>query len=119
MGQGAAQHPLTQLPSVEVSGCQRPEPPVRENAFGALPVPTTKIHQKFTIQVPTQFHPWLWAEKPPPPAQVVFSPPFPKELPRTPRAKSPPPCRALLSPPSTGLSCDAKIIPRDLGAHLI
>lgn len=85
MGQGAAQHPLTQLPSVGVSGCQRPEPPVRENAFGALPVPTTKIHQKFTIQVPTQFHPWLWAEKPPPLQHRLCSPhPSPKSCPGPP-----------------------------------
>lgn len=89
MGQGAAQHPLTQLPSVGISGCQRPEPPVRENAFGALPVPTTKIHQKFTIQLPTQFHPWLWAEKLPPSSTGCVLPTLPQRAAQDPQGQVP------------------------------
>lgn len=49
MEQGAAQDPLTavtQLPSVGVSGSQRPESPVKGNSLVALPVPTTQNSPK-------------------------------------------------------------------------
>lgn len=65
MGQGAAQCPLravTQLPSVGVSACHTPVSPVRGNSYSSA----CPNDPKFTKNlVPTQFHPWLWAENPP------------------------------------------------------
>lgn len=77
MGQGAAQDPLTpvtQLPSVGISGSQRPESPVRGNLLVALPFPTTqnspKIHCIGAHPVPP---PAMGREPPPSTGCILLS----------------------------------------------